>query len=147
MIALGLLPGLVAAQGLGGAARREAGRRAQTPPDVAAERTYTNEDLETESSSPEPAEGDDADSAEGGAVTAPAAPPGGSATDIARGIAAVEREALDRLREDLDRAAARRREKEQAWRTRFATARAKLEAARKEHDAVCLTGSVYLGGG
>jgi len=53
----------------------------------------------------------------------------------------------DLLRERLDRAAARRKKQERQWRARAASARATLEAARQEHDAVCRTGGFYVSGG
>ena len=53
----------------------------------------------------------------------------------------------DEVRERLDRAAARRDEQERQWRGRAAAARARLEAARREHEAVCKTGGFFVSGG
>ena len=145
MLAMGLLPGAVAAQGLGEVAREASGRRSQArPADV---RCYTDADLR-----PEPVPGEDpvedagADEDRG----EPAAPQGEGvgANDLGtRGPSADGRDEYDLLREDLDRAAARRKEAELQWRQRAAAARAQVAAARKEHDVACNPDSIALRGG
>jgi hypothetical protein len=59
----------------------------------------------------------------------------------------VDRPDLERLRAQLDRASARRKEREQKWRTRVAALWSKVAAARKEHDVACNPSSISLRGG
>jgi hypothetical protein len=114
-----LLPGLAAGQGLGGVAREEAHRRSDAGTPGGAHR-YTDADLRTEPEDDPGARGED-----------PAA----------------DRDAADPLREELDRASARRKERERRWRERVATVRAQLATARKEHEVACDPSSIALRGG
>ena len=138
-VVLGLLPATVAAQGLGGVARSEAERREHKTPTRAQTQTYTNSHLRVE-------EGlgadDSAADGERGAETEPAAQPT-SVTDRPD----TTQVDLKRLREQLDRASARRKEREQKWRTRVAALRSKVTGARKEHDVACNPSSISLRGG
>jgi hypothetical protein len=144
-IAIGLLPGLAAAQGLGGVAREEASRRSQKEEARDEARTYTDADLEAGAEPGHGSEGAEADAGTGAAAAE--APDAAGDRASAASVAEAQREKADRLREDLDRARARRKELERKWRQRYTAAQAKLAAARKEHDAVCRTGAVSASGG
>lgn len=142
LVGMGLLPAVVAAQGLGGVARSEAQRREQRTPARAETQTYTNSDLRVEeepdandssADGPEPATGSSAPSTRDGRRPETAF--------------VVDRPDLERLRAQLDRASARRKEREQKWRTRVAALRSKVAAARKEHDVACNPSSISLRGG
>ena len=140
VVAIGVLPGVAAAQGLGGAAREEAQRREGQRTAGGEVRTYSNTDLRS-----------DPDEAAGSALAMTGSDTGGSdaapeASDPVSPDAAGWDDA-DLLRERLDRAAARRKKQERQWRARAASARVTLEAARQEHDAVCKTGGFYVSGG
>ncbi len=139
IVGLGLLPAMAAAQGLGGVARSEAERREHKTPTRAQTQTYTNSDLRVEEELG--ADGSAAD-AERAAETEPAAQPT-SATDHPD----TTQVDLKRLREQLDRSSARRKEREQKWRRRVAALRSKVSAARKEHDVACNPSSISLRGG
>jgi hypothetical protein len=92
-MALGLLPGVVAAQGLGGAARQAAERRAMAPPATAEVHRYSDADLRTESEGRGPeATTIAADGGKGAVAAGPDAvdDPGGGVPG---------RESADRLRE------------------------------------------------
>jgi hypothetical protein len=137
VVAIGLLPGIVAGQGLGGAARKEANRREHKGTSRIESLKYTSADLESDSGQSEETDAAAGDGTPGVVEAAPATlEPAGDAPDEA-----------DRLREELDRAAAQRRERERKWRARAAAARAKVDAARKEHDAVCNSSPFALAGG
>ncbi len=147
VIAIGLLPGIVVGQGLGGVSRKEANRRESRGRAEVESHTYTDADLRSDS---EDSEGTDAvagDVESGVAAAAPATP--GFASDPAgpASPSSAAQETADRLREELDRAAARRKERERKWRERVAAARARLDDARKEHDAVCNPNRIALRGG
>ena len=139
IVGLGLLPAMAAAQGLGGVARSAAERREHKTPTRAQTQTYTNSDLRVE----EELDADDsAADGERGAETEPAAQPT-SVTDRPD----TTQVDLRRLREQLDRSSARRKEREQKWRTRVGALRSKVAAARKEHDVACNPSSISLRGG
>jgi hypothetical protein len=104
-----LLPAVVAAQGLGDAAKREREKREKEPSGLAP--IFTNADLEKEEKKKPPAEGTDVTSA------AEASPPrADEAADAAFS------EPSDHEREERAR-------KEREWRARFAEARARLKEA------------------
>jgi hypothetical protein len=130
-LVLGALTAPAAAQGLGGAAREEARRRGRQKTDGREARAYSNEDL--------PSVAVDAGSET--AVAGEEAPPEVS------GTGAASPDEAERLRERLDAIAARRRAEERKWRARASAARAAVEAAREEHDAVCKSGGFFVGGG
>jgi hypothetical protein len=140
LVAIGMLPGVAAGQGLGGAAREEAQRRESQRTADGEVRTYSNTDLRS-----------DPDEAAGSTLAVTGSDP--AATDAAPEASdpvspdAADRDDADLVRERLDRAAARRKKQEQQWRARAAAARATLDAARQEHDAVCKTGGFYVSGG
>jgi hypothetical protein len=139
LVGLGL-PATAAAQGLGGAALSEAQRRERRPPAATEAHTYTDSDLRPE----EEPEADDS-SADSGETEASAHSPGDGGHPETAG--ADERADLARLRAQLDRASARRKEREQKWRTRVAALRSKVAAAQKEHDVACNPSSIALRGG
>jgi hypothetical protein len=130
-LVMGALAGPVAAQGLGGAAREEARRRERQKADGREARVYSNEDL--------PSAAVDAGSET--TVAGEEAPPEVS------GTGAPSADEAQRLRERLDAIAARRQAEERQWRARASAARGAVEAARKEHDAVCKSGGFFVGGG
>jgi hypothetical protein len=130
-LVIGALAGPVAGQGLGGAAREEARRRERQKADGREARVYSNEDL--------PSAALDAGSET--TVAGKEAPP------EVPGIGATSADEAERLRERLDAIAARRRAEERQWRARASAARAAVEAAREEHDAVCKSGGFFVGGG
>ena len=130
-LVIGALAGPVAAQGLGGAAREEARRRERQKADGREARVYSNEDL--------PSAALDAGSET--TVAGEEAPP------EVPGTGATSADEAERLRERLDAIAARRRAEERQWRARASAARAAVEAAREEHDAVCKSGGFFVGGG
>lgn len=140
VVAIGVLPGVAAAQGLGGVAREEAQRREGQRTAGGEVRTYSNTDLRS-----------DPDEAAGSALATTGSDTGGSdaAPEASDPVSpdAADRDDADLLRERLDRAAARRKKQERQWRARAASARVTLEAARQEHDAVCKTGGFYVSGG
>jgi hypothetical protein len=133
-----LLPGLSLAQGLGEAARNEADRRKARDVPRAEARVYSNADLPSRPEDAPPADVSSSDGEDGANETASQASDEGSGAEVPD---------VDEVRERLDRAAARRKEQEREWRARAAAARLRLEAARREHDAVCKTGGFSVGGG
>ena len=147
VIAIGLLPGIVVGQGLGAAARREANRREHSGTPGIEPLEFTNADLESDSEEREETDAAAGDVAPGVAEAAPATlETAGDAPDDADRL----QHELDRAaaqRRELDRAAAQRRERERKWRARAAAARGKVDAARKEHDAVCNSSPFALAGG
>jgi hypothetical protein len=126
-LVIGALAGPAAAQGLGRAAREEAQRRERRTAAGHEARVYSNQDLPSVGSQR--------------AASAEETPP-----EVSGGETASAEEA-ERLRERLDRAAARRQAEERLWRARAAAARAAVAAAREERDAVCQTGGFFVGGG
>ena len=140
VVAVGLFPSMAAAQGLGGVAREEAQRRERQRTADGQARTYSNADLRP---GPEDAGGSPASASDGEPDRTDAAP---EAPDPASD-SAVDGDDADRLRERLDRAAARRKEQEGKWRARAAEVRAWLDGARKEYDTVCKTGGFSVPGG
>jgi hypothetical protein len=123
VVAVGLIPALAGAQGLGGAARQEADRRTRAEGESAEVRSYSNADLGLDEEVEEQE----------------------SHTEVT--ATAADQSDLSRLREQLDRASARRKERERKWRGRVAAARAKLTAAQKDHEVACNPGSIALRGG
>jgi hypothetical protein len=136
VVAVGLLPGIVVGQGLGGAARKEADRRQHERRVGVEVLTYTDADLSDSE------EGEDTDAAAGEAESGVA-----EAAPAALEPTGDNRWQVDHLREALDRAAERRKERERRWRARMAKARARVDAARREHDAVCNSSPFRLTGG
>ena len=132
-LVIGALAGPAAAQGLGGAAREEAQRREHQKTVDREARAYSNEDLSSAA----------VDAANEGAAAEEEALPEVSGA----GASPASGEEAERLRERLDRAAARRQAEERQWRARATAARAAVEAARQEHDAVCTSGGFFVGGG
>jgi hypothetical protein len=133
LLVLALVPAFTWAQGLGDVAHKETQRRERKDRTDREARTYSNADLPSDS---------------GGVEETATTPPGEARSEASEPNAlAGDGEETDSLRERLDRAAERRREQEREWRARAAAARARVESARREHDAVCKTGGVYLGGG
>jgi hypothetical protein len=137
VLALCLGPALALGQSLGDAARRQAEKRAGRSPATA--KTYTDADLQAEESEAAAASPQDAPAStsptpdRGPAVTPPTAP-GGPATE-------------DAVRAQLDREAEQRRERELVWRRRARQARARVDTAKREHDAVCGPAVLVLTGG
>jgi hypothetical protein len=146
-MAIGLLPAAAVAQGLGGVSREETHRRSHMRPGESEARTYSDADLRTELEA-EDASDDATDDRDGGAAAGSAETSGhrGDGASLVSSRVA-DRDANDHLREELDRAADRRKERERTWRQRVAAVRAKLFAARKEHDVACNPGSIALRGG
>ena len=137
MVVVGLIPTLAVAQGLGGAARQEADRRARVQGEPAEVRSYSNADLRIDEETEEAGSGKSASSlADPGPGRRVEATPDGA-----------DQDELDRLREQLDRASSRRKERERKWRARVAAARVKLAAAEREHEVACNPGSIALRGG
>jgi hypothetical protein len=142
ILGLGLLPAMVAAQGLGGVARSEAQRREHEAPARVQTQLYTDSDLRVEE---EPEADDSAGDERGGEAERSADLP--SDDGRAATVLGPDQADLERLRQQLDRASARRKEREQKWRTRVAALRSKVTAARKEHDVACNPSSISLRGG
>jgi hypothetical protein len=137
VLVLCLGPALALGQSLGDAARRQADKRAGRAPTTA--KTYTDADLQPEESETAAARPQDTPAATSPTpdrrpAVAPAPPAGEPATE-------------DAARAQLDREAEQRKERELVWRRRALQARARVDAAQREHDAVCGPGVLVLTGG
>jgi hypothetical protein len=136
-VVLSLAPALGLCQSLGDAARRQADKRSGRPPATA--RSYTDADLGPEQSEAVAGEARDGPEArpptpDGGLAGAPPPRAGDPAAD-------------DPVRARLDREAEQRKQQELRWRLRALQARARVDAAKREHDAVCGPGVLLLTGG
>jgi hypothetical protein len=138
-LALGLAPALALPQSLGDAARRQAQDRAKRAP--AAAKAYTDGDLRAQG----------ADTASSVRETTPAAVPPSETPEGADAVAALPRtlapDGEDPVRAQLDREAEERKQRELRWRRSAAQARARLDAAMREHAAACGPGQLVLPGG
>jgi hypothetical protein len=128
-MAASLVPSAALAQGLGGAARQASERREQVRSARGEAPCFTDDDLRA-----------------GPELADPASDPA-TVEEGQPGATSVDSTDHAQLREELDRARSRRAERERQWRQRFAKARARVAAARQEHDAVCHTGKVFVTGG
>jgi hypothetical protein len=135
VLALCLGPALGLGQSLGDAARRQADRRAGRPSEA---KSYTDADLRPEEPDAAP-------------VDVRKTQPPASATPDRRPAVTRPRPRGDGDAEDvraqLDREAEQRKRQELLWRQRALQARARLEDAKRGHDAACGPGVLVLTGG
>jgi hypothetical protein len=137
-VALCLAPAVAASQSLGDAARQQARQRA-TPPQ--APKVYTEADLRPlddtvageDPPPPNPAP-EDTTKGDEGSATSREASPGPPETE-------------DAVRAQLDRERRERQRRERRWRENARAARARIDAARREHSLVCGPGVLLLTGG
>jgi hypothetical protein len=137
-VALCLAPAFVLPQALGDAARRQAQDRTGHPPAKA--KAYTDADLEAKG---------DAAAAEGEAETSSAASasPSDGGPQAGPVLSTQPSASEDAVRAQLDREAEERKQQELLWRQRAGQAHGRLDAAKREHDAVCGPGVLVLTGG
>jgi hypothetical protein len=139
-VVLCLTPSLAFPQSLGDLARLQACKRTAAAPAPAAPRSYTDGDLRPKEDG----------AATGTARTAPAesvTPHPALEADEPLGGQIEPQAAEASVREELDREAADRKQRELCWRQVGRAAHARLASAQREHDAACGLGVIVLAGG
>jgi hypothetical protein len=135
-LALCLASATALPQSLGDAAQRQAKKRSERSP--TATKVYTDTDLRSDAGETAVADTKAVSSAE-------SEPPGGVPTVASP--TGRDPAPDDPVRAQLDREAEQRKQQELAWRQRARQARARMDAAKREHDLACGPGVLVLTGG
>ena len=131
VVAVLLSPSFVAADSLGGAARKQAQRRDKPPATEA--RVWSDADLAARPSA----------QAEESGASATATKTQAAPTDATAGDRST---AGDQVRRDLEREERTRRQQEAYWRQAAAACRARVADAQQAFDYVCAGGTLLTGG-